>query len=94
MENDLQLRGSSESSPPCSRFETSTLKFAVCVCVYVLQGHGIVKESCVCVCGEIFRRFARDVLVCVCVCVREGERERERHKRCVCEREFVCVCVW
>ena len=91
MKNDLQLRGSYESSPPSNaRGASVLLSPPLCVCVHM----------CVCVCGCVSERqcvngrathstsLTVSSPVCVCVCV----RERERESVCVCVSESVWEC--
>ena len=65
MENDLQLRGSYESLPPCILFVLNAVREVeyVCACVYMY--------ACVCACAVIL--FILNAVCvsekeCVCVC--------------------------
>ena len=83
--NDLQVKASYESSPPCMT-PRLPIKVCVCMCVYV----------CVCACVRAWERERERervcACVCVCVCVRACVRACVRVSVRACVRACVREC--
>jgi len=75
--NDLQLKASYRSSPPCTCVELDSTRCAMQRRASMLQ-----RESCTpyaCVCVSMCLRVCVSICVCVCVCVRTCVRAAHTH---------------